>query len=87
MESLTLVLPKPVIDVDDLPPTLRGADGGEIRLRVGMRMEEVEKEVIRRTLEAYPTVKDSARVLGISLRTLHERLGRFGLRRRRSKPS
>jgi len=87
MESLTLVVPRPVIDVDDLPPNLRGNDGGEIRLRVGMRMEEVEKEVIRRTLEAYPTVKDAARVLGISLRTLHDRLGRYGLRRRRRKPS
>jgi DNA-binding NtrC family response regulator len=83
MESLTLVVPRPAIEVDDLPASVRGADGGEIRLRVGMRMEEVEKEVIRRTLEAYPTVKDAARVLGISLRTLHERLGRYGLRRSR----
>jgi DNA-binding NtrC family response regulator len=85
MESLTLVVPRPVIEVDDLPPNVRGANGGEIRLRVGMRMDEIEQEVIRRTLDAYPTVKDAARVLGISLRTLHERLGRYSLRRQRPK--
>jgi DNA-binding NtrC family response regulator len=85
MESVTLLVPRPVVEASDLPANLRGDAGGDIRLRVGMRMEDVEREVIRRTLDAYPTVKDAARVLGISLRTLHERLGRYGLRRGRKK--
>jgi transcriptional regulator with PAS, ATPase and Fis domain len=84
MESLTLMVPRPVIDVPDLPPAVRGAGSTEIRLSVGMRMEDVEREVIRRNLESYPTIKDTARALGIGLRTLHEKLVRYGLRRPRS---
>jgi len=34
-------------------------------------------EIIRRTVEAYPTLKDAARVLGIGLRTLHTKLRRY----------
>jgi two-component system, NtrC family, response regulator AtoC len=84
MESLTLMVSKPIIDVEDLPLSLRGCDDGEIRLRVGMRLDDIEREVIRRTLDVSATVKDAARVLGISLRTLHERMGRYGLRRSRA---
>jgi two-component system response regulator HydG len=83
MESLTLVVPKPVVDLEDLPPAIRGAASTEIRLHVGMRMEDVEREVIRRNLDAYPTIKDTARVLGIGLRTLHEKIQKYGLRRPR----
>jgi len=81
MESLMLMVPRPVLDVEDLPPVMRGAASTEIRLSVGMRMDDVEREVIRRNLEAYPTLKDTARALGIGLRTLHEKLQRYGLRR------
>jgi DNA-binding NtrC family response regulator len=84
MESLTLMVTKPVLDVADLPPGVRGAASAEIRLQVGMRMEDVEREVIRRNLESYPTIKDTARALGIGLRTLHEKLQKYGLRRPRS---
>jgi DNA-binding NtrC family response regulator len=52
----------------------------EIRLAVGTRMEDVEREVIRRTVEAYPTLKEAARVLGIGLRTLHTKLRRYQVR-------
>jgi DNA-binding NtrC family response regulator len=75
---------KPVLDVDDLPPAIRGAMSTEIRLQVGMRMEDVEREVIRRNLESHPTIKDAARALGIGLRTLHEKIQKYGLRRPRS---
>jgi len=50
---------------------------------VGTRLDEAEREIIRRTLESYPTVKESARVLGIGLRTLHSKIQRYGLGRRR----
>ncbi|MBI4511031.1 MAG: sigma-54-dependent Fis family transcriptional regulator [Deltaproteobacteria bacterium] len=83
MESLTLLVAKPVLDVEDLPPSVRGAASMEIRLHVGMRMEDIEREVIRRNLECYPTIKEAARVLGVGLRTLHEKIQRHGLRRPR----
>jgi DNA-binding NtrC family response regulator len=83
IESLTLTCPRHEIDVGDLPANVREASpAAEIRLPVGTRMEDAEREIIRRTLEAYPTLKDAARVLGIGLRTLHTKLGRYGLRRR-----
>ena len=51
---------------------------------MGTRLDEVERQVIQRTLDSYPTVKESARVLGIGLRTLHSKIRRYGLRSRRS---
>ena len=84
MESLSLMVPKQVLDVEDLPPSIRGAASSEIRLQVGMRMEDVEREVIRRNLESFATIKDTARSLGIGLRTLHEKIQRYGLKRTRS---
>ncbi len=83
MESLTLMVPRPVLELDDLPPSIRGATSTEIRLQVGMRMDDVEREVIRRNLENFPTIKDTARALGIGLRTLHEKIQKYGLRRPR----
>jgi DNA-binding NtrC family response regulator len=84
MESLTLMAAKPTLDVDDLPSTIRGVASTDIRVHVGMRMDDVEREVIRRNLESYPTIKDAARALGIGLRTLHEKIQKYHLRRPRS---
>jgi len=84
MESLTLMVAKPEIDTEDLPPSIRGVVSTEIRLRVGMRMDDVEREVIRRNLECHETIKETARALGIGLRTLHEKIQKHGLRRPRS---
>ncbi len=83
IESLTFTHPRPEIDVADLPASVRAASGAaDIRLPVGTRMEDAEREIIRRTVEAYPTLKDAARVLGIGLRTLHTKLRRYELRAR-----
>jgi DNA-binding NtrC family response regulator len=92
MESLTLTSPRAEIDVADLPPNVReAAVAAEIRLPVGTRIEDAEREIIRRTVEAYPTLKDAARVLGIGLRTLHTKLrsyeGHHGTRRRTAGPA
>ena len=83
MESLTLTSPRVEIDVADLPANVRevAAHAPEIRLAVGTRMEDAEREIIRRTVEAYPTLKEAARVLGIGLRTLHTKMGRYEIRR------
>ena len=82
IESLTLTSPRAEIDVGDLPAGVREATAArEIRLPVGTRLEDAEREIIRRTIEAYPTLKDAARVLGMGLRTLHTKLRQYGLRR------
>jgi DNA-binding NtrC family response regulator len=82
MESLALMVPKPVIDPEDLPATIRGLASGGIQLPLGTTLSDAERELIRRTLDAYPTIKESARVLGIGLRTLHSKIQLYGLRRR-----
>jgi two-component system response regulator HydG len=82
MESAALIGPKRTIDAEDLPANVRKVEAGLVQIAVGTALDEVEKEIIRRTLDAYPTVKESARVLGIGLRTLHSKIKRYGLARR-----
>jgi DNA-binding NtrC family response regulator len=72
------------IDTEDLPPNVRKAAEGAVQVPVGTRLDAAEREIIKRTLEAYPSVKESARVLGIGLRTLHTKIRAYGLRDRRS---
>jgi DNA-binding NtrC family response regulator len=83
MESVALMGPKARIDLEDLPANVRKVGEGPISFAVGTTLDEAEREIIRRTLDSYPTVKESARVLGIGLRTLHSKLRRYGLRGRR----
>ena len=50
-----------------------------IRLRIGTRVEEAEKELILRTLEHTRNNKTrAAEILGISLKTLHNKLKEYG---------
>jgi transcriptional regulator with PAS, ATPase and Fis domain len=84
MESVALIGRKETIDVADLPANVRMVEAGIIQVAVGTRLEEIERQVIQRTLDSYPTVKETARVLGIGLRTLHSKIRRHGLRSRRS---
>jgi len=83
MESVALIGPKGAIDVEDLPANVRKVGAGVIQVAVGARLDEVERQVIQRTLDSYPTVKEAARVLGIGLRTLHTKIRHYGLRSRR----
>jgi DNA-binding NtrC family response regulator len=83
MESLTLLAPKQAIAPSDLPANMSAIPDAEIRVGPGMRLEDVERELIRLNLEAYPTVKDAARALGVPLRTFHDKLKRHGFRERR----
>ncbi len=84
MESVALMTARTLIDVEDLPPNVRKVAEGAIQVPVGTRLDTAEREIIKRTLEAYPSVKESARVLGIGLRTLHTKIRAYGLRDRRS---
>jgi two-component system response regulator HydG len=84
MESVALMGPKAAIDVEDLPANVRKVGEGAIHITVGTTLDDAERDIIQRTLDSYPTVKESARVLGIGLRTLHSKIRRYGLRGRRS---
>ena len=83
MESLTLMNPAPTITPGDLPAAIRSERSVAIQIRVGTSLAEAERRIILRTLESHSTVKDTARVLGIGLRTLHTKLRQYGSERRR----
>jgi DNA-binding NtrC family response regulator len=54
-------------------------DGDVIRLRIGTTVEEAEKGLILRTLEHTRNNKTrAAEILGISLKTLHNKLKEYG---------
>jgi DNA-binding NtrC family response regulator len=84
LESVALIGPKGAIEAEDLPANVRKVGAGVLQITVGTRLDDVEKQLIQWTLDSYPTVKESARVLGIGLRTLHSKIRRYRLRGRRS---
>jgi two-component system response regulator HydG len=76
-----------VLEVGDLPEAIRGAAGGpgpdappggaSIVIPLGTPMEEVERTVIRRTLEQTKGDKNlAAQILGIAARTIYRKLDR-----------
>jgi transcriptional regulator with PAS, ATPase and Fis domain len=84
VESLVVMSSREVLDVEDLPANIRAsATPSEIVIRVGMSMSDIEEEILRRYLEAYPTKKAAAKALGIGLRTLHAKVKQHRLNRSR----
>ena len=71
------------ITIDDLPanlPSGHPSGGDHIRLTVGHSLEDVERRVIFATLEHFSgDKKKAARALGISLKTLYNRLKKYKL--------
>ncbi|MBP7146068.1 MAG: sigma-54-dependent Fis family transcriptional regulator [Acidobacteria bacterium] len=71
-----------VIDVQDLPPELRGVSGaveGAFQVNT-VRLSEVEEIVIRRVLSRTGwNIKRSAEILGITRATLYSKIRKFGL--------
>ena len=71
-----------LIDIGDLPPlgrALQAAPAGE-RLEPGMTVDDVERRLIMLTLDHTGNNKTrAAELLGISLKTLHNKLNRFRL--------
>src|SRR5207302_743228 len=51
----------------------------EIRVRVGTRIEDMERALIAATVAQAPSRADAARQLGIGARTLYTKLRRYGL--------
>lgn len=86
LERAVIVCEGSLIDVRHLPPNFGSsaiktpaADGEGIRLEVGTTVEEAEKMLILKTLAANNNNKTrAAEVLGISLKTLHNKLKEYG---------
>ncbi|MBI4869321.1 MAG: sigma-54-dependent Fis family transcriptional regulator [Candidatus Wallbacteria bacterium] len=77
IESLVVMVERRVIDFEDLPVEVRRGQATELRFPVGVTLEQAEREIIRKTLESFPTRREAARVLGIGLRTLYTKLGQM----------
>ncbi len=80
IERATIMAAGRLIDTSDLPPIGRAApavEGGE-RFAPGMTVDEAERRLILLTLDHTGNNKTrAAELLGISLKTLHNKLNRF----------
>jgi DNA-binding NtrC family response regulator len=80
IERALIVSRGPLITVADLPPDMKRTTGSSssFELRLGMSLDDVERELIMRTIEFTGGNKSrAAEVLGISLKTLYNRLERY----------
>jgi DNA-binding NtrC family response regulator len=86
IERALVVSAGPVLTMADLPPELRRSRPGPAVLEVsigGSSLQEVEREMIYRTIEfAGGNKTKAAELLGISLRTLYNRLDRLDAKER-----
>lgn len=88
IERAMMTCQSEVIHPADLPLTIRtppaapvSDQGDAIRVPVGTTIEQAERDLILRTLAANQNNKTrAAAVLGISLKTLHNKLHRYGVR-------
>lgn len=78
IESILVIHSPEVIDLQHLPPEIRESKEKPevISIRVGTRLEEVEKELLIQTLKATRGNKrKAAELLGINVRTIHRKMG------------
>jgi two-component system response regulator HydG len=93
LESMIVISDDPVLDEDDLPDYVLGKSQaafapsqdhpGPVSLPAltGMTLRDVERELIRSTLEKTGGNRDqAARILGIGERTLYRKISEYGLR-------
>ncbi len=75
LESLIVMSLKEQIEYEDIPSHLTGASSVNTILRTGISLQELELEAIRRALESNDGKrKETANVLGISVRTLQRKI-------------
>ena len=80
MQRACIVSRGPLITEHDLPPEIRrrNGPGSTFELRLGCSLEEAERELIERTLGFVEGNKArAAEVLGVSIKTLYNRLERY----------
>jgi transcriptional regulator with PAS, ATPase and Fis domain len=92
IERATILAPGPFIEPKHLPPSLSSEHSPQQRQAVvalgpGTTVEEAERRLIVMTLEHTNDNKTrAAEILGISLKTLHNKLNRLRLRPKRDAP-
>jgi DNA-binding NtrC family response regulator len=80
IQRAMVVASGPLITIDDLPPEVlrRRRSDGDVEIRLGVSLDEAEKELILRTLDSVNGNKVRAsEILGVSLKTLYNRLGKY----------
>ncbi len=80
IERALIVSQGPLITAADLPPEMKrsGGSSSTFELHLGMSLDEVERELILRTVDFTGGNKSrAAEVLGVSLKTLYNRLERY----------
>src|SRR4029450_11904547 len=87
IERATILAPGPFIEPKHLPPVVtnepvaEGSVGPQVALAPGVTVEEAERRLIMMTLEHTRDNKTrAAEILGISLKTLHNKLNKLRLR-------
>jgi DNA-binding NtrC family response regulator len=82
MERALIVCNGRVIRRSDLPAdfqSISSVESGYVKIRVGSTLEEMEKELIRRTIEFSSGNKTrAAQMLGVTPKTLYNKLERYG---------
>ena len=82
LEGIIVLSMKPQIEVADLPDAIRqrGSPAASHALEPEMTLEEMEREAIRRTLHAAGGRRaETAKRLGLSVRTLQRKIKQYGL--------
>ena len=77
IESIMVINSPEVIDISHLPQEIRDFEGGHeiISIKIGTPFEEVEREILIRTLKATRGNKrKAAQLLGINVRTIHRKM-------------
>ncbi len=77
IESIMVINSPEVIDISHLPQEVREFEGGPevISIKIGTPFEEVEREILIRTLKATRGNKrKAAQLLGINVRTIHRKM-------------
>ena len=79
IERAVIVGRPPLLTLGDLPSDIKPGQGeGTMQIRLGSTMDDVERELIVRTIEFTGGNKTrAAEVLGVSLKTLYNRLERY----------
>jgi DNA-binding NtrC family response regulator len=82
IESMVVMSTSGRIEVADIPANISGAEDSQQTpiIQTGMSMKEIEKEMLKRTLESTDGNKtQAAKILEISIRTLHRKIDEYGL--------
>lgn len=83
IERLVVTVPEETIQPDHLPEEIQAATNGvrSMVIRLGTSLEDIEREIIRRTLTEVTSHREqAAQLLGISVRALQYKIKEYGIR-------